>query len=175
MTEIRKSYDNYIELGATPPSPYSYPTVLAIGPEGQLAIRHMLPGQLEEIGDVPIAARSGVPFLDPRYVEAGWVMYEDMCKGRVVGIEADELAWQRWQNLVKCKAQGQPIPAGKLGEDFWHAEVRRRSREGRIPRLSAAQLRELFPGATIEDDEEEAPAASDPGPDDPPPTKKGKG
>lgn len=153
MTEIQRNFDVYTDLGAAEPSPYSYPTILAIGPEGQLAIRHLTPGRLEEIGDVPIRTLSGYPVLDPRYAKAGWVMYEDLCFGRVAGIEGDELAWKRWRSLCDLHAAGQPIPEGKLGDDFWHPEVQRRQKDGRVPRLTAAQLRELFPGATIPDDD----------------------
>lgn len=156
MPEIVRKFEIYTELGDPPESPYAYPTYLAIGPEGQLCIRHLTPGRLEEVGDVPIRTMRGIPVLDPLYARAGWVMYEDLCMGRVAGCEADELAWKRWQSMVELHAKGQPIPPDKLGDDFWHAEVIRRQKDGRVPRLTAAQLRELFPGATIPDDADEA-------------------
>jgi hypothetical protein len=152
MSIVVREYHNYRELGDPPENRWRYPTYLAIGPKGQLSIRHMTPGRGQEVGDVPIRAIEGHPVLHPGYAKAGWVMYEDLCHGRVAGVAPDLQAWERWATLCGLLARGVTIPAGKLGDDFFHAEVHRRSEDGAVPRLTVQQLRELFPGATIADD-----------------------
>lgn len=152
---IVRVFEHYSELGDPPVNLWQYETILAVGPKGQLAIRHLSPGRLGEVGDVPIRALDGVPVLHPRYARQGWVLYEDLCKGRVPGIEADLEAWERWQTLRALLAKSAPIPAGKLGDDLFHDEVVRRRRDGGPPMLTVAELRTLFPGATIAEEADE--------------------
>ena len=145
----------YNELGDEPENPWRYPTHAAIGPLGQIAIRHLTPGKDGAIGDVPIRTEEGFPFLSPRYAANGWVMYEDLCKGRVPGIKKDIDAWKRWEALIRLNAEGRIIPAEILGDQMWHPEVVRRRQDGGVtPRLTVAELRQLFPGVTIEEAED---------------------
>lgn len=142
------------ELNKPPPNPWSYPTVAAVGPKGQISIRHLTPGRAGEIGDSPIGVYQGQFILSPRYRAKGWVMYEDLCRGIVPGVDGDADAWQRWQNIIALRARGGDLPPGKVDESaIWHPEVtRRQERDGGPPVLTADGLRELLPGIDIPDD-----------------------
>ncbi len=145
-----------ISLPSRYDNPWAFPTVAAVGPNGEFVWRHFNSKQAE-IGDVPIRSMDGRPVLSPRYAEAGWCLYSDVCTGNVRGVEESADAWTRWQNLIKARAAGRHPPRGSLGEDFFHPEVGRRraaaAAGGGAGTLSAAELRVLFPGVEIHEPE----------------------
>jgi hypothetical protein len=154
---MQKTYDNYREIGSPPENPWNYPTVIAVGPKGQIVQRHITPGRTGEIGDVPIRTIDGMPVLSPRYAQQGWVLYEDLCMGKVPGIAADHDAWERWERLVELYRRGQTMPAGAIDDDtFFHPEVARRRADGGTRRmLTREELQEMFPGVTINEKDDD--------------------
>jgi len=123
---------------------WGYPTMMAIGPKGQVVTRHLTPGQ-GDIGDTPIRIVSGRAQLDPLYVDAGWVLYEDLCKGRVPGIPADTNAWTRWQSYCQDMARGRIVRPELLK---FHSEVyaRENGLGSTTVVLSAAEEATRYPG-----------------------------
>jgi hypothetical protein len=125
-------------------NPWKFPTVAAVGPKGQIAIRHFDPQRLGAIGDVPIDSIQGTPMVAPNYRAAGWVFYEELCNGSVDGVEADPRAWTHWQNLIAKRAQGKDVDPKII---HWHPEIARRENSvGKPHALSLEELEELFPG-----------------------------
>ena len=118
-------------------------TVLAIGPKGEMVYRHIFnlaPLASEEIGDVPIMVTKGKVFISPDWEQRGWVLYEDLCRGRVEGVAADMPRWALWQKMCELKAKGLRIPSSAVREDFWHPEVLRRKREQGTVSVTPADL-----------------------------------
>jgi hypothetical protein len=146
-----QSFDVYRDLGDDPENPWSFPTHAAVGPEGQIIVRHLTPGRLGEIGDVPIRAIDGYPVLAPIYAKRGWVLYEDLCFGRVPGVDADMQAWERWQAVIKLRAASRDIDPRVSDAALYHPEVtkRRAQHAGTLPVLSVAELERLLPGVKI--------------------------
>lgn len=147
-------------LDAAKVSPWAFPTVAAIGPKGQIVVRHFDPNVVRgdtAIGDVPIKTISGMPVLDPMYAARGWVMYEDLCAGRVPGVEADPDAWKRWQSLVQYNAAGRPLPKQLRDDDkLFHPEVARRRKAGGIEVMPTVdEFRAQFPGLEFDDEPED--------------------
>lgn len=151
----KEAYELYSEVGDPVPNPWAYPTFAAVGPQGQIVVRHLEPGKTGEIGDVPIFVRDGEAGLSPRYARRGWALYEDLCHGRVPGVEADLDAWKRWETLCAVRARGGDLPHELIK---WHPEVYRREQDGpsKMPKFSVEQLREMLPGVEIEEPEETA-------------------
>lgn len=136
----------YKPEGAPEPNPWAYPTFAAVGPRGQLVVRHLTP-DYGEIGDVPIKMLSKRLTLCPAYAELGWVSYEDLCKGRVAGVEADLDAWKRWESLCKHNATGKRLPEQLLDESkLLHPEVIRRRKHGLGVLPSVEEFKAQFPG-----------------------------
>lgn len=154
------------DLRDAPINPWGYPTVAAVGPKGQIVIRHLTPDTLGEIGDVPIRVMDGAPVLSPRYARAGWVMYHDLCAGNVPGVDADPDAWKRWQSLIAYNARGEVLPRQLRDDDkLLHPEVARRRRDGGVGHMpSVAEFKAQFPGYEFDDEQDDEPAS-----------KKGKG
>jgi len=103
-------------------------TVAAVGPLGQFCHRHIPQApRLASLkqGDVPITADEGEGRLSPRYARAGWVLYEDLCAGRVDGIASSPKHWRIWQRYIEAKARGLN-PGTVSDDDFFHPEVVRR-------------------------------------------------
>lgn len=160
------------QLDAPKVSPWAYPTVAAIGPKGQIVVRHLDPKLVRDdtaIGDVPIKTMSGQPVLDPIYAAQGWVMYSDLCAGRVPGVPADADAWKRWQSLVQYNAAGRPLPKQLRDDDkLFHPEVARRRKAGGIEVMpTVEEFRAMFPGFEFDDEAEDSEPAPKP--------RKGKG
>lgn len=148
-----------VELVSQPSSPYAKPTALAIGPNGEMAIRHMDP-RVEALGDHPIASNGGRPMIQADYADRGWVLYDDLCRGRVQGVAPDHDALKRWQALCKIRAAGRELPRGTIDDvAFWHAEVARRREAAAAGRgsgtLTLDQIRALLPGVALIDDEDD--------------------
>jgi hypothetical protein len=160
MTAAAIETITFVDVKSAPENPWAHPTFAAIGPHGQIVIRHMTPGKMGEIGDVPILAIDGYPVLSPRYKKAGWCLYEDLCKGEVKGVDADPEAWRRWLTVCQLRAAGRDLPSGVNDDTFYHPEVARRrsmASNGSRTLLTVAELRELLPGVEIgspEDDED---------------------
>lgn len=140
-------------LGAPEQNPWQHHTVAAVGPKGQLVVRHMTPDNLRDIGDVPIKTMSGRARLDPLYEERGWVMYEDLCAGRVPGVAADPDAWKRWQSLIRYNAAGKPLPEALRNDDkLFHPEVARRRKAGGLEVMpTLEEFRAMFPGFEVDE------------------------
>lgn len=139
-------------------NPWKLRTVAAVGPLGQLVVRHLEETRADvAIGDVPIKTMSGQPILDPIYVKRGWVLYEDLCTGRVPGVEGDLDAWTRWKSLVAYNAAGRPLPAALRDDDrFFHPEVARRRKAGGIEVTpTVEEFKAMFPGYDFDEADEE--------------------
>jgi len=160
QTQIQGQPVTVQELGTRVEKTWSFPTHLAIGPKGQIVIRHLTPSNTKDIGDVAIKTMSGRAVLDPLYAARGWVMYEDLCAGRVNGVEADANAWKRWQSLIEHNARGKALPKALRNDDkLYHPEVARRRKAGGLEVVpSIDEYKAMFPGydfdgETDEDDE----------------------
>jgi hypothetical protein len=142
------------ELEVDRANPWRHTTIVAIGPEGQINIRHVPHRKSGEAGDMPIVMMDGRPVVHPRWAAKGWVLYKDMCAGRVPGVPADADAWRRWESLKALRAAGQEVPAGALVDDLdlWHPEVKRRRAKAKGPVATIADIRALFPGIPLVDD-----------------------
>ena len=120
-------------------------TVMAVGPKGETVTRHIFRLAAlkdQDIGDTPIKVRDGRPYIDPDYEAKGWVMYEDLCKGRVEGVAADMPRWQLWQLMCQEKAKGRRIPSSAVPADYLHPEVIRRREEQGTNSLTRDELRD---------------------------------
>jgi hypothetical protein len=155
-----------LRMPGAAPNAWSYPTFLAIGPKGETAVRHLEPNKLGEMGDVPIKVESGIPHVSEAYKARGWVSYEDLCKGKVEGVEADPVAWIHWTSVCQLRA------AGRDREIHWHPEIARRAAGGGSTAWSLPPEQEAYyfptPAESIPSVESNY-APSEPG------QKKGKG
>ena len=137
---------------------WAFPTHAAVGPHGQIVTRH-INSEAQAQGDVPILVVDGLPVISPRYARDGWVLYEDLCKGRVPGIDGDADAWTRWVNLKRLRAEGRELPPGVIKDEdaFWHPEIARRRAAApgfaatRDPAKAMEQMRAMFPGVDLND------------------------
>jgi len=132
-------------------------TIAAVGPNGQFMIRHVprvsaaRPDASFQIGDVPIIVHGSQALISDKWRARGWVLYEDLCMGRVNGIDADQEAWNRWERFIAFRAKGNMIGRDALPEDeFYHKEVlarraKHRSLSGRVVE-SAATVAEMILG-----------------------------
>lgn len=120
----------------------------AIGPDGQLLVR-FADTELEgwhdaKAGQNPVMLSAGKAVIHPEFEKRGFVLYQDLCLGKVLGIEASPKHWERWLQYVKLMASGRiPEPGAIRDEDFYHPEVlRRRSRAsaGGLAVMSADEL-----------------------------------
>jgi hypothetical protein len=84
-------------------------------------------------------------------------MYDDLCMGRVSGVEADPRKLEYWQRLVKLRATGHDVSAGSIPDaQFWHPEVlARRERAKRIGGLRVLD-RDVVGQAIFGDEPEQA-------------------
>lgn len=119
-------------------------TVAAVSPKGDFVYRHFSrhPDLVDEqIGEVPLRIREGQPYLAPHYARIGWVMYEDLCKGKIPGVAADMPKWTMWQRIIAERAKGKRLPSSALpDEKYLHAEVLRRRSIGGVNTVTDEEI-----------------------------------
>ncbi len=73
------------------------------------------------------------------------MLYEDLCKGRVHGVEASPEHWRFWQRLAELRKAGrEPAPGSIPAEKFYHPEVlRRRERASQGGGLNSMDANEV--------------------------------
>ena len=125
-------------------------------------------------GLAPVAFTSEMGIQVTMYARAsGTVLYEDLCKGKIAGIEASPKHWQLWQRVCELRAQGKEPrrgaleqAAGKLGlSKIYHPEVYKRRSLVAEGGMFSADVDEILSflglegGAEVDDlFEDEAPA-----------------
>jgi len=120
-------------------------TVAAIGPKGEFIYRHFSrdPSQIVEIGNVPIRNYQGQAFIARDFVRGGWVLYEDLCKGKVEGVEADMAKWTLWLRVISERAKGTRIQSRSVDDKVYlHAEVLRRREIGGVHSATDDQVKQ---------------------------------
>lgn len=81
----------------------------------------------EKTGASLIRLVDGDVYLSKVAKDAGYVLYEDMCKGRLEGIEASTHHWLVYEALgVEVAANRIPEPGALTLDEMWHPEVVRR-------------------------------------------------
>lgn len=116
------------------PNPFAACKVFAaISPDGDLITRFADTGFAgwgsAAAGQSAITLNSGKAAIHPDFERRGFVLYEDLCKGRVDGVEASPKHWEIWQRYLTMRANGiEPDPKSKslAPEHFYHPEVLRR-------------------------------------------------
>lgn len=100
----------------------------AIGPSGQLITTFAERGEASsEQGQSPITVHKGAASIHPDFARRGFVLYQDLCMGRVPGVEASPAHWALWQKYVAAMAAGTIFAPGSIPpEKFYHPEVLRR-------------------------------------------------
>jgi len=122
-------------------------TAAAIGPKGEFVYRHFSKTDPElrdaGIGNVPIRSFMGRAIISRDFERAGWVLYEDLCKGKVEGVEADMAKWAVWQRLISERAKGTRIQSRSVDDKVYlHAEVLRRREMGGIHSATDDQVKQ---------------------------------
>lgn len=124
----------------------------AICPNGQLLVR-FADTEFEgwhdaKAGQNPVMLSAGKAVVHPEFEKRGFVLYQDLCLGRVPGIEASPRHWETWLSYVKLMASGRiPQPGAISDEDFYHPEVLRRRAQasaGGLAVMPAEKLAELL-------------------------------
>lgn len=122
----------------------------AIGPNGDLAVRFVdKTNKGASAGQSPIeTSSSGKGLVHPEFARLGWVLYEDLCDGRVPGVAASREHWTVWIRYVDMLAKGRVPAPGSIPEDrFYHPEVLRRrakAAEGGLASMDANELAAYF-------------------------------
>ena len=131
MSSKAKREVKFVDDDPTRPNPWEGRVFPAIGPNGDLIIRFcdtdVAGWQDAKAGQNPITLNSGQPAIHPDFARRGFVLYEDLCKGRVHGVEASPEHWRFWQRLAELRKSGrEPAPGSIPAEKFYHPEVLRR-------------------------------------------------
>ena len=109
-------------------NPWAGRVFAAIGPSGQLiTVFAEHSATTSEQGQSPITVHKGAASIHPAFAVRGFVLYSDVCSGRVPGVEASPKHWAIWQNYVAAMAAGKVFAPGAIpAEKFYHPEVLRR-------------------------------------------------
>ncbi len=81
--------------------------VLIIGPKGEKEVYHVFKNN-KSLNDAvpwltgPVRVYDGQLSITHSEAERGWVLYEDLCKGKIEGVQADLDCWKWWQQ--RCEA-----------------------------------------------------------------------
>lgn len=122
----------------------------AIGPKGELVVRFADPKHPgAAAGQNPVTVdEANRGSIHPAFARLGWVLYEDLCRGRIDGIESSPLHWEVWTKFVAKQAKGFVFAPGSIPEEeFYHPEVLRRrakANDGGLLSLSSDDVAELF-------------------------------
>jgi hypothetical protein len=163
MTAARNTIFEVIEEAGVPNPWRDTKTFAAVGPNGEFNYRHVVTNHPdlanEKIGVQPIALLDGTPMISAQYRSMGWVLYEDLCRGAVPGVEASPAHWTYWKKYVAVRASGRAPARGSIrDEEFFHPEVlRRRARAGGPASVDLAGMRELLGFGAGDEEEEETP------------------
>lgn len=139
----------FVDDDPSRPNPWAGRAFPAIGPNGDLIVRFadtdVAGWQDAKAGQNPITLNSGQPAIHPDFARRGFVLYEDMCKGRIAGVEASPQHWSFWLRMVELRKSGrEPAPGSIPAEKFYHPEVLRRreraSSGGGVNGMDAAEV-----------------------------------
>ena len=149
MSSKAKREVKFVDDDPTRPNPWEGRVFPAIGPNGDLVIRFcdtdVAGWQDAKAGQCPITLNSGQPAIHPDFARRGFVLYEDLCRGRVPGVEASLEHWGYWQRLAELRRSGrEPAPGSIPAEKFYHPEVlRRRERASQGGGLNSMDANEV--------------------------------
>jgi hypothetical protein len=139
----------FVDDDPAKPNPWKECRVFAaISPTGQLITRFadlaFANWAKASAGQSAITLNSGKAAIHPEFEKRGFVLYEDLCKGRVEGVEASPKHWDIWLRYVKLRAEGhEPAPGSITPERFWHPEVLRRranAEKGGLAHMDATRV-----------------------------------
>lgn len=163
VVEETKTRGNLKILDESPPPNKWRDAVMiaSVGPQGQFSVtpfdRYLLDkGEDIKMGLTPVTYNKDA---DRQFTIArgfpGYVLYEDLCMGRVPNVEASPEHWKLWQAIVKMYARGHAPARGaleraaaKIGlKSIFHPEVERRRKlvaDGGFFALDVDEIMKLY-------------------------------